>query len=154
MMVYCEGGCEDWYHCSCIGIDEADAKELLDRFICPKCKIPGELFTTYKPMCRYFNVGTFLNQPACRKAARVTMDPPNMYCSDEHQNAFWVFVAARARQSNEPSKGGALNRAEIYTLLKQCKNVAEFQALGGKPRLPRKEGDDPGKLPSQIYSTT
>ena len=146
MMVYCEGGCEDWYHCSCVGIDEEDAKELLDRFICPKCKIPGQAFTTYKPMCRYYNVGTFLKKPACRKAARVTSDPPSKYCSDEHKDAFWDFVASRVRQDNEPSKGGTLNRAEVYAILKQCKTMDEFRALGQKPRLPKKEGADPGKL--------
>jgi COMPASS component SPP1 len=145
MMVFCEGGCEDWYHCSCVGIDEEDAKELLDRFICPKCKIPGEAFTTYRPMCRYYNVGTLLKKRACRKAARVTSDPPSKYCSDEHRDAFWAFVAGQVRQDSEPSKGGILNRAEVYAILKQCKNMDEFRALGEKPRLPKKEGADPGR---------
>lgn len=144
MMVFCEGGCEDWYHCSCVGIDEEDAKELLDRFICPKCKIPGKAFTTYRPMCRFHNVGTFLNQPACRKAARVTGDPPSKYCSDEHKDAFWTFVAGRVRQDTEPSKGGTLNRGEVFSILKQCENVEDFRALGEKPRLPEGEAADPG----------
>jgi COMPASS component SPP1 len=129
MMVYCEGGCDDWYHCSCVGIDEEDAKELLDRFICPKCKVPGKAFTTYKPMCRYYNVGVALKETPCRKAARVTSDPPSKYCSDEHRTAFFEYVHTLARQDNEPSKGGTLNVGEVAAILKQVKNMDEFRTL-------------------------
>ena len=138
MMVYCEGGCEDWYHCSCVGINEEDAKELLDRFICPKCKT-DTLFTTWKRMCRYYNVAQ------CRKAARVTDDPPSKYCSDEHKTLFWLHVKGLLRQDDEPSMGGALNIYEVGSILKQCKTAAEIHALGKKPRLPKKEGADPGE---------
>lgn len=146
MMVYCEGGCEDWYHCSCVAIDEEDAKELLDRFICPNCKIPGKLFTTYKPMCRYYNVGVFLGKKPCRKAAIVTSDPPSKYCSEEHNDAYWAFVATRARQDEEPSKGGTLNVGEISAMLDACKTIEDFHALGKKPHLSGKEDSDPSKL--------
>jgi COMPASS component SPP1 len=152
MMVYCEGGCDDWYHCSCVDIDEEDAKELLDRFICPKCKVPGKAFTTYKPMCRYYNVGVALKETPCRKAARVTSDPPSKYCSDEHRTAFFDYVHTLARQDNEPSKGGTLNVGEVAAILKQVNNMDEFRALGQKPRLAKKEGSDPGKLLFQIFA--
>ncbi|TAQ85947.1 hypothetical protein B7494_g5713 [Chlorociboria aeruginascens] len=138
MMVYCEGGCDDWYHCSCIDIDVEDAKELLDRFICPKCKSETS-FTTWKRMCRYYNVD------GCRKAARVTQDPPSKYCSDEHKKMFWEFVRSKVRDDDKPSMGGALNRGEVADILHQCPTAAEIHALGTKPRLPLKEGADPDR---------
>lgn len=142
MMVYCDGGCEDWYHCSCVGIDEDDAKELLDRFICPKCHKEGVLFTTWKRMCRCNNVPT----SKCRRAARVTLDPPSKYCSEECAYAFWEFVASLVRKDDAPSLGGALNFKEVGQLLKEATTAEEFHKLGQKPRLPVKEGADPSKF--------
>lgn len=145
MMVCCEGGCEEWYHCSCVGIDETDAKELLDMYICPKCHTDTK-FTTWKRMCRYYNVGKHLGVNACRKAARVNTDPPSKYCSDECKKKFWAFVKTQFRADNEPSRGGALNQKEVSFILKQCKTAAEIHALGAKPRLPKKEDADPSKF--------
>lgn len=146
MMVFCDGGCEDWYHCSCVGIDENDAKELLDRFICPKCKTEG-LSTTWKRMCRCYNVPTM----GCRKAARVTSEPPSKYCSDEHAKAFWEFVASKVRKDDAPSTGGALNFDEVGKLLAACENADDFHKLGQKPRLPRKEDADPSMIAIPIF---
>jgi COMPASS component SPP1 len=141
-MVYCDGGCEDWYHCSCVDINEDDAKELLDRFICPKCKT-DVLFTTWKRMCRCNNIPTI----KCRKAARVTSEPPSKYCSDEHARDFWEFVASKVRKDDAPSIGGALNQNEVRDLLAACKTAEDFHKLGQKPRLPKKEGADPSTTP-------
>jgi COMPASS component SPP1 len=116
MMVCCEGGCDEWYHCSCVGIDETDAKELLDVYICPKCHTT-EKFTTWKRMCRYFNVGNHLGEKPCRKAARVDSIPPSKYCSEECKKKFWAFVKSQLRDDDEPTKA----------------------------RLPKKEGADPSK---------
>jgi COMPASS component SPP1 len=142
MMVYCDGGCEDWYHCSCVGIDEDDAKELLDRFICPKCHKEGVLFTTWKRMCRCNNVPTI----KCRKAARVAMEPPSKYCSDECAHLFWTYVASRVRKDDAPSIGGALNYKEVGQLLAEAPTAEEFHKLGQKPRLPVREGADPSMI--------
>jgi COMPASS component SPP1 len=147
MMVYCDGGCEDWYHCSCVGIDEDDAKELLDRFICPKCHKEGELFTTWKRMCRCNNVPTIL----CRKAAGVTLDPPSKYCSTEHAVLFWKFIASQVRTDDAPSIGGALNFKEVGQLLAEAPTAEEFHKLGQKPRLPVKEGADPSMISTLCY---
>ncbi|PQE24422.1 hypothetical protein CJF30_00009920 [Rutstroemia sp. NJR-2017a BBW] len=146
MMVYCEGGCEDWYHCSCIGINVEDAKELLDRFICPKCS-SKTAFTTWKRMCRYYNVD------GCRKAARVSDDPPSKYCSDEHKKAFWLFVKSKVRSDEKGSMGGALNEVEVGALLDSCKNAADFHSLGSKPKLPVPEGHDPSEPLGLQYLT-
>lgn len=146
-MVYCEGGCEDWYHCSCLKIDETDAKELLDRFICPKCET-DTLFTTWKRMCRFLNVGLYLGHPyPCRKAARVSAVPPSKYCSDIHRGAFWEFVRdSLTRQDEEPSRGGRLSAGEVGWLLNQDLSVPQFHALGSKPRL-LPPSVDPSKVP-------
>lgn len=138
LMLACEGGCEDWYHCSCMKIAEVDVDEdrngLLDRFICPLCTVndgPNSKVTTWKPMCRYHNVG------GCRKAARVTDDPPSKYCSDEHKLKFWEYIRDKmARQDSAPSKGGRLNVNEIGSVIEHGKTYSGIQALGKKPRLP------------------
>ncbi|RAL66020.1 hypothetical protein DID88_005681 [Monilinia fructigena] len=136
MMIFCEGGCEDWYHCSCIDVDVEDAKELLDRFICPNCS-SDTAFTTWKRMCRYHNVD------GCRKAARVSEDPPSKYCSDEHATAFWEFVAEKMRANKKRTMGGALSEGEFGALLNSCKTATDFHALGSRPKLPVPEHHDP-----------
>jgi len=145
-MVYCEGGCDDWYHCSCVNIDEEDAKELLDRFICPNCKTEN-LFTTWKRMCRMYNVN------GCRKAARVAEDHPSKYCSPEHCDDFWRFVRSQVRSDDRPSLGGALNRDEVGEILRQCKTAEDIKALGTKPRLPKPENADPDRPTGLAYLT-
>ncbi|KAF8864628.1 hypothetical protein BDZ45DRAFT_669394 [Acephala macrosclerotiorum] len=137
MMVFCDGGCEDWYHCSCVSVDEEDAKELLDRFICPKCKT-AEKYTTWKRMCRYYNV-----DKTHRKAARVNDN--SKYCSDKCNNDFWAYVASRVRKDDAPSMGGALNTKEVSMIMGSIKTAANFHALGKKPRLPVKEGANPNR---------
>ncbi|TGO61216.1 hypothetical protein BCON_0029g00590 [Botryotinia convoluta] len=138
MMIFCDGGCQDWYHCSCIDVDVEDAKNLLDRFICPNCSSETE-FTTWKRICRYHNVD------GCRKAARVMDEPPSKYCSDEHATAFWEFVAAKLRSNQKRTIGGALNEEEFGALLTSCKTAADFHALGSRPKLPIPEGHDPSQ---------
>ncbi|KAF4627454.1 hypothetical protein G7Y89_g10701 [Cudoniella acicularis] len=143
MMVNCEGGCDEWYHCSCINMDVEDAKELLDRYICMKCSTPT-LFTTWKRMCRYHSVGKWYGITPCRKAARVTSDPPSKYCSDEHRDEFFKFVAKElVRQDDAPSIGGKLNGNEVRSILEHCESNAQLQALGKKPKLPIPEGSRP-----------
>ncbi|ESZ94798.1 hypothetical protein SBOR_4817 [Sclerotinia borealis F-4128] len=138
MMIFCEGGCEDWYHCSCIDVNVEDAKELLDRFICPNCS-SDTAFTTWKRMCRYHNVD------GCRKAARVSEVPPSKYCSDEHATAFWEFVARKVRSNKKRTMGGALGEKEFGALLDSCKTAADFHAFGSRPKLPVPEGYDPSQ---------
>ncbi|KAG9238736.1 hypothetical protein BJ875DRAFT_415639 [Amylocarpus encephaloides] len=155
MMVNCEGGCDEWYHCSCINMDVEAARELLDRYICPRCaKMPG-FQTSWKRMCRYHNVGKFINDPnLCKKAARVQEDAPSKYCSDEHRDAFFVFVRDRlARQDDAPSMGGRLNIHEVHDILNHSKNKADLQKLGQKPRLPVPEGYDPSRPIGLNYIT-
>jgi COMPASS component SPP1 len=146
MMVCCEGGCDEWYHCSCVNIEETDAKELLDVYICHKCQTDTK-FTTWKRMCRYYNVGKHLgSSEPCRKAARINATPPSKYCSDECKILFWKFVKSQMRDDDEPSRGGALSQKEVAFILKQVKTAEEFHELGAKPRLPKKGDADPSKL--------
>lgn len=134
-MVECEG-CSEWFHCSCMGIDEADAKELLEHFACPKCK-SDTLKTTYKRMCRYYNVG------GCRKAALVGNNPPSKYCSEEHAVAFFEFVFTLSRTDKAEALGGVLSKDEVAELMKQSPSFEAFSTLGQKPTLPKPEGADP-----------
>ena len=140
-MIQCEGGCKDWYHCECMNMTEDDAKELLDRFICPNCQT-DKMFTTYKRLCRYDNVPG----QTCRKAALVSNNPPSKYCSPEHGRAFMAYLVSQLRPENEPYvPGGRISVGELKSLLKAAPTIEEFHALGKKPRLPVKEGADPSK---------
>lgn len=156
MMVNCEGGCDEWYHCSCINMVVDDARELLDRYICPRCQTV-ELFTTWKRMCRFNNVGEWMDwENPCRKAARVTEDPPSKYCSDEHRDEFWQFVRDNlARGDGAPSMGGRLSVQEVTDILAHVKDNAQLQNLGKKPRLPVPEGYDSSRdfLIPQLHFT-
>ncbi|RKF76249.1 Set1 complex component spp1 [Golovinomyces cichoracearum] len=137
MMVNCEGPCKDWYHCSCLGIDVEDAKELLDRYVCPKCS-SDDFFTTYKPMCRYHNIS------GCRKSAQVCLKPnPSMYCSEQHRRDFWNHVATKLRSGEPSSIVSILSHAEVSSLAKFCNDRSEWQALGTEPRLEQKNKADP-----------
>lgn len=148
MMVSCEGPCQDWYHCSCINVDEddasADANDLLDRFICPKCTT-DKLFTTWKPMCRYNNV-----DKSHRRAARANDN--SKYCSKECGSKTIAYYLFLLRKDDDPSMGGALNLKEVAMLLSSVKNASDFHALGSKPRLllnkvlDGKFLDDPGEF--------
>jgi COMPASS component SPP1 len=87
----------------------------------------------------------------CRKAARVTDEPPSKYCSDEHRLAFMEFIRDHlARQDDAPSMGGRLNVQEVGEILAHAKNNGELQSLGQKPRLPIPEGADPSTFPCRL----
>ncbi|RDW92511.1 hypothetical protein BP5796_01905 [Coleophoma crateriformis] len=147
MMVNCEGGCDDWFHCSCIGMDIADAKELLDRFICDTCKT-DEKFTTWKRMCRNVKL------TGCRKACRPNADPPSKFCSDECKYAWGVWTKRnRFREEDIPSMGGALNVSEVEEILTQCQNMTDLELLGRKPRLAMRDGADPSRPVGLDYLT-
>jgi hypothetical protein len=125
-MIACDN-CDEWYHCSCVGVKEGDVL-LIDKYICEKCHIPGTHFTTWKPMCRL---------AGCRKPCDLTRDPPSKYCSPEHKTKFWEEAVKRAPDGPSPSRGGALTKDELKALLNKTKgDVKAFHALGQKPTLP------------------
>jgi hypothetical protein len=125
-MIACDN-CDEWYHCSCVGVKEGDVL-LIDKYICEKCHIPGTHFTTWKPMCRL---------AGCRKPCDLTRDPPSKYCSLEHKTKFWEEAVKRAPDGPSPSRGGALMKGELKSLLNRTKSdVKAFHALGKKPTLP------------------
>lgn len=72
-MIACDGGCDDWFHGSCVNIEEQD-DGLIDKYICPNCEAKGQGHTTWKPMCR---------DGGCRRPAWVNEKLVSKYCSDE-----------------------------------------------------------------------
>jgi hypothetical protein len=124
-MIACDQ-CEEWYHCSCINLKEADV-DLIDKYICNKCKIPDIRYTTWKPACRV---------QGCNKPARVHISPPSKYCSDEHRMQFFRKLVHQMPDGPSPSRGGALTKGELKGMLDQTAgNVKAFHALGSKPTL-------------------
>ena len=84
-MIACDGGCDDWFHGKCVGIEERDG-DLIDRYICPNCETET-LQTLWKRLCR---------NKVCRKPARVNDTPPSKYCSHECGRKWVVAFAKRS----------------------------------------------------------
>ena len=144
LMLACEGGCDDWYHCSCMQINEEDVDEerngLLDRFICPRCTVtggPNPKVTTWRPMCRMNDFN------GCRKAALVHGDVPSKYCSLDHGLDYWneVMLGA-ARLDPTHAMGGRLNEIEVNSMIAYAPTFDQIQAMGQRPRLPVRVGID------------
>ncbi|KAF2816981.1 uncharacterized protein BDZ99DRAFT_6298 [Mytilinidion resinicola] len=96
-MIACDGGCEDWFHGSCVNMRQDD-ENLIDKYICPNCETTGK-YTTWKPMCR---------RDGCRQPARLTKGAVSKYCSDECGVLF--FKNAVGRQSKRKSETGTTGR--------------------------------------------
>lgn len=138
MMVYCEGGCDEWFHCACIGMDVGDARKLLDSFVCDNCKT-DEKFTRWRRICR----NVFIS--GCRNPCRPNGDRPSKYCSEECKYA-WGFWTKnhRFRAEDIPSLGGRLNVYEVEQILTQCQKKYNLELLGRKPRLMGTGGEGAG----------
>lgn len=159
-MIACDGGCEDWFHGTCVRIREEDG-DLIDKFVCPNCKDNGKGNTTWKPMCR---------RQGCRRPARLTKGNASKYCSDECGELFFTALLERARkQPQQPGhapppeaerrkprrradhpdhagggattddeasdadpgpRGGALRPPELKALLASAKDIDAFRRLG------------------------
>jgi len=155
-MIGCDGGCEDWFHGSCVKVDQRD-EDLIDKYICPNCEAAGRGQTTWKRVCR--------NQPECRKPARMAGAKPSKYCSDTCGKEFmrkrmlgltsggnssekkskkdWRKanmtdntgnegddVKANASDDDVGPRGGVLRARELKALVTNVKSVDEFHRLG------------------------
>jgi len=144
-MIGCDGGCEDWFHGSCVDMNQAD-EDLVDKFICPNCEEQGRGQTTWKPMCRRVD---------CRKPARLAKGDQSKYCSDECGVLFMqeqlqrtagaqVANASKRRakkkgkngeeaasEDEEPTPlGGVLRAKDLKALVDQSKDIGAFKTLG------------------------
>ncbi|OCK84235.1 hypothetical protein K432DRAFT_378813 [Lepidopterella palustris CBS 459.81] len=151
-MIACDGGCEDWFHGSCVNMQQED-ENLIDKYICPNCEENGRGFTTWKPMCR---------RDGCRQPARLIKDGPvSKYCSDQCGVLFFKNAVGRSPKKNvengatgkrvkrkvnkdaeedvdmdegddeEPSpRGGALRARDLKSLATAVKDIDSFRRLG------------------------
>jgi COMPASS component SPP1 len=146
-MIGCDGGCDDWFHGSCVNMQQAD-EELVDKFICPNCERDGRGQTTYKPMCR---------RDGCRKPARLSNNKFSKYCSDEcgvgfFQDQLQRTAGAKKPSANKKSKkkgskdeedqenfndeeeptplGGVLRAKDLKALVQVTKDIDSFKRLG------------------------
>lgn len=124
-MIECEGGCQEWYHASCVNVDPDDAKNLLDKYVCAQCEVTGEKHTIWKLMCRL---------KGCRKPAR---RPMSKYCSDQHGRQWGRDMVENMLRDSKSTPGGALTSQQLKAILKQVSSAKEFHALGKVPRLPQ-----------------
>ncbi|KAF2746650.1 MAGE-domain-containing protein [Sporormia fimetaria CBS 119925] len=144
-MIACDGGCEDWFHGSCVNMVQAD-EELVDKFICPNCQAAGRGQTTWKPMCR---------REPCRKPARLTKGAESKYCSDECGVLFMQQqlqrtagakgspkrkkrgskdVGVQSRVSDDEEEpiplGGVIRASDLKALTMAAKDFDAFKRLG------------------------
>ncbi|KAF2708707.1 hypothetical protein K504DRAFT_380848 [Pleomassaria siparia CBS 279.74] len=147
-MIGCDGGCDDWFHGSCVDMQQAD-EELVDKFICPNCEVDGRGQTTYKPMCR---------RDGCRKPARLGKTKVSKYCSDDcgvgfFQDQLQRTAGAKKPSSNKRSKkkgsskdgedqgnltdeeeptplGGVIRAKDLKALVQVTKDIDSFKRLG------------------------
>lgn len=147
-MIGCDGPCDDWFHGKCVGIEERD-KNLIDKFMCPRCTEAGIGRTTWKRICR---------RSGCRLPARVGKNQKgkdgSKYCSDECGVAFFRQMTASARGHEQAAKsrstrrksgyvpsdsqvsnelgarGGVIAPTEVRALLDSSQTLGDFQRLG------------------------
>ena len=147
-MIGCDGGCDDWFHGKCVGIEERN-KGLIDRYMCPNCEKKGLGHTTWKRMCR---------RGGCRMPARVggkknKGEPASKYCSDECGLQYMREQVAKTRGSEDAgskgrarkksvadtvkgfdedlgSRGGALTTGELKALVNATSGIDDFKRLG------------------------
>jgi COMPASS component SPP1 len=175
-MIGCDG-CDDWFHGKCVSIEERD-KNLIDKFMCPRCTEAGGR-TTWKRICR---------RSGCRLPARVGKNKQgshgSKYCSDECGVAFFRQMTATARGNEQAGKsrptrrkgghvpsgsqesndqgarGGVLAPGEVRALLDASQSLDDFKKLGegvlsppatpnGKPSGGDKHGAEYTELESQ-----
>ncbi|KFZ14166.1 hypothetical protein V502_06191 [Pseudogymnoascus sp. VKM F-4520 (FW-2644)] len=117
-MIACEGGCENWFHVSCLEL-ACDDTDGVAKFICDDCV--GS--TTYKRVCRLEGC----NRPHSTREV-VGEDGksrmvPSKYCSLEHRNAFWAGTVG---------KMDPLLTSELRSFMAQT-SLGDFQTAGDQP---------------------
>lgn len=117
-MIACEGGCENWFHVSCLELS-CDDTDGVAKFICDDCV--GS--TTYKRVCRLEGC----NRPHSTREV-VGEDGksrmvPSKYCSLEHRNAFWAGTVG---------KMDPLLTSELRSFMAQT-SLGDFQTAGDQP---------------------
>ncbi|KAK4548653.1 hypothetical protein LTR36_009564 [Oleoguttula mirabilis] len=145
-MIGCDGTCDDWYHGKCVGIEERD-KNLIDKYMCPRCANAGIGRTSWKRMCR---------RGGCRQPARVGKSKGgkegSKYCSEDCGVLYFREMVSRTRNREDTlksrssrrkgstermamdddlgAKGGALAAGEVKSLIEGSKTAEDFKRLG------------------------
>jgi COMPASS component SPP1 len=145
-MIGCDGGCDDWFHGSCVDMAQAD-EDLVDKFICPNCEAAGRGETTWKPMCR---------REGCRRPARLVKGKESKYCSDDcgvlfFQEQLQKTAGAKKTSSKKPKRksskedgrqavseeaeeptplGGVIRASDLKALAVAAKDADTFKRLG------------------------
>lgn len=159
-MIGCDGGCDDWFHGKCVGINEKD-KGLIDKYICPNCEDKGRGHTSWKRMCR---------RQGCRMPARTVVkkgQEMSKYCSDECGVLFMQEEVGKTRGADAGTqrrrkksgasadlnklvddemgpRGGVISTGELKALVNASADYQAFKKLGegvlSPPETPTKEG--------------
>lgn len=117
-MIACEGGCENWFHVSCLNL-LCEGTDGVHKFICDGC--PGK--TTYKRVCRLEGCNrphsTYESVDEDGKPKTV----PSKYCSLEHRDEFWARTVGRL----DP-----LLTSQLRSYMAQT-SLGDFQTFGDQP---------------------
>ncbi|EGZ77463.1 hypothetical protein NEUTE2DRAFT_100394 [Neurospora tetrasperma FGSC 2509] len=139
-MIACDR-CEDWFHGECIDMDKYTGENLVQRYICPRCAVPGRgLVTRYKKMCSLDGC----DQPA--KIYEDAREERSIFCSPEHCNAWWDQLVATLPRTREVGMDN-LTRQEFMGLL----NPPDSKPGHDDP--PWHLGDEPFGVPPNFWNT-
>ncbi|KAJ4408256.1 hypothetical protein N0V85_004252 [Neurospora sp. IMI 360204] len=139
-MIACDR-CEDWFHGECINMDKYTGENLVQRYICPRCSVPGRgLVTRYKKMCSLDRC----NQPA--KIYEDAKEERSIFCSPEHCNAWWDHLVATLPRTREVGMDN-LTRQEFMGLLNPPERKPSHEDS------PWHLGDEPFGVPPNFWKT-
>ncbi|KAL5492519.1 BYE1 [Sanghuangporus weigelae] len=143
-MVKCEGGCQNWYHFRCIGLNEDDAGEI-EQYICPEC----ETKTGRKTVMDFEGVDAFVEpplivhaQPIAKKTRRRTpveeievMDSPEESDGAGSEDDYVAEPSSRKSKTNKrPARQTTVSSDGTVT------DVDEDESEGDRRRRPSKSG--------------
>ncbi|KAK3372002.1 hypothetical protein B0H63DRAFT_496729 [Podospora didyma] len=127
-MIACDR-CEDWFHGACIGMDKYTGEVLVQKYICPNCRVDGLYLTRYKKMC---------SLEGCDQPARIyNPEDRSIFCTEEHCQQWWEQLIATLPKSKKGDSGGSL---EVLT-------QEEFMGLLGPPGKGNKDAWKLSKKP-------
>lgn len=92
-MIACEGGCENWYHVSCVKLLCKDTDGVA-KFICDDC-VGHAGPTTYKRVCRLRGCSRPHSTTEGVDEGGNAVTIHSKYCSVEHRDKYWADAVAR-----------------------------------------------------------
>lgn len=138
-MIGCDR-CSDWFHGRCVGMDKYIGENLVQRYVCPKCREDeGHYLTRYKKMCSLEGCSAPARlypevrddedeEPAVAPESGAGRQEPSVFCCDEHCQHWWELLIAKLPKGR--SVGGEMTQ-EVFVGLLHASPPAPNGQIGG-----------------------